>query len=517
MTMQTIYDLIRLAADRTPDRVALVDDKSTRHLTYRELLVEVNSIAGGMLHAGIKPGRPVLTALPNLFEHCLAVLALQRLGVVVALANPRLPPAQQAKLADLVDAQAVIVLDDDEICGAFGGRTQIWRVGNSPAANFADCQASAALLPDRPRPKPEEPAFILFTSGTTGQPKPVVLPHRATEPRMNWMTQLAGIRPDPHLKTLGAAPIFHAIGFFGCFLFTLSMGGTYYTMSAFDPAAATRLVRTHRLTLVFLVPTMFQAIVADPSYHADHFASVRHAIYGGGPIDPRLLRRLSEEWPAEWTNAYGTTEIMVPLYHDQPLEVPRELKTAVGWQTRVIKIGGTPHDSVAVGETGELIFNADNDSVFLHYLDNPSATDAKVRNGWYYSGDLARRNAHSVQIVGRCDDMIRSGSETIYPEEIETALLQHEAVADVCVVGLPDEYWGERVVACIVRRDAGLTSAAIDSWLRQLGDLADYKRPKGICFLDKVPRNAMNKIDRRMTRTLAAARDDSADSISEVA
>jgi acyl-CoA synthetase (AMP-forming)/AMP-acid ligase II len=113
--------------------------------------------------------------------------------------------------------------------------------------------------------------------------------------------------------------------------------------------------------------------------------------------------------------------------------------------------------------------------------------------------------------------MIRSGAETIYPEEIETVLLQHEAVADVCVVGLPDEYWGERVVACIVRRDAGLTSAAIDAWLRQLDDLADYKRPKGICFLDKVPRNAMNKIDRRMTRTLAAARDDAADTISEVA
>jgi acyl-coenzyme A synthetase/AMP-(fatty) acid ligase len=111
---------------------------------------------------------------------------------------------------------------------------------------------------------------------------------------------------------------------------------------------------------------MFQAIVADPSYRAEHFASVRHAIYGGGPIDPRLLRRLSQEGPAEWTNAYGTTEIMVPLYHDQPLEVPRELKTAVGWQTRVIRVGGTPHDSVAIGETGELIFNADNDSALLH-------------------------------------------------------------------------------------------------------------------------------------------------------
>jgi 2-furoate---CoA ligase len=511
--MQTIYDLVRLAADRMPDRLALVDDKSTRQLTYRELLVEIDSIAGGMLHAGVRPGRPVLTALPNYFEHCLAVLALQRLGVVVALANPRLPPVQQSKLADLVDAQAAIVLDDDEVCRSFGDRTLVWRVGNGPTANFADCQASAAALPDRPRPKPEELAFILFTSGTTGQPKPVVLPHRATEPRMNWMTQLAGIRPDPQLRTLGAAPIFHAIGFFGCFLFTLSMGGTYYTMSAFDPAVSIQLVRTNRLTMVFLVPTMFQAIVANPSYRPEHFASVRHAIYGGGPIDPRLLRQLSHEWPAEWTNAYGTTEIMVPLYHDRPVEAPRELKTAVGWQTRVIRVGGSIDDSVGVGETGELIFNADNDSAFLGYLNDPSATAAKVRGGWYHSGDLARRNAQSVQIIGRCDDMIRSGAETIYPEEIETVLLQHEAIADVCVVGLPDEYWGERVVACVARKDASLTPAAINAWIRQFGELADYKRPKDICFLDKVPRNTMNKIDRRMARTLAAALEASAASI----
>lgn len=501
--MNTALDLILQAADRTPDREAIVDDLMSRHLTYRELQVEIDSVAAGMLAFGIRPGQTVATALPNIFEHCVALLAIQRLGAVAVPINPRLPASQIAYCVKLVRACAIIMLDDDELAEQLPGYVLTLRVGKSASANFHECQGDIARLPCIPRPKPNDPAFILFTSGTTGKPKAVVLPHRASEPRVTWILQSFGVRPAPFLKVLGAAPMFHAIGLQGVFLTTLALGGTYYTLAAFHPATAREIVRHQGINLLFMPPVMFHGLVREADYGPGAFKSVQYVIYGGSPMESALFEQLEKEWPSKIMHGYGSTELMCPLFQTDPGGRLRNFQAALGWQIRAIVPGGQASDVVPIGCVGELIFDTRNDSMFSGYFDNSAANAEKLKDGWYYSGDLAVRTLEGYNVVGRVDDMIRTGSETVYPEELETLLAQHEGIAEACVVGLPHQRWGQQVTAVVVARSE-ITGESLRRWLADRKDLAPHKRPKAFLIIDgPLPRSPLSKLDRAAIKSLA--------------
>jgi 2-furoate---CoA ligase len=521
--MQTGYDLIWLAAERTPDHIAIVDDRSDRRLTYRQLMHEVDEVAAGLFERGITAGSRVATALPNLFEHCLLLLALQRLAAVPALLNFRLSAEQLAALVADGEMSGAVILNEPEpaarIAAALPPSGVLLMLGGAPepAHDFKLCRGDVSKLPPIPKPHPDDIAYIFYTSGTTGDPKGVLVAHRTTEHRIACLAPLAGLRNGTQLRSLGAVPLFHAIGFYCVFMVTLAYNGTFHTLSAFSPAAAVDLIERHRITFLFAVPTIIQAIVRAPNYRPERVASLELTIHGGSAIAPLLLDQICDEWRGTVCHLYGATEIMIPFYNHAPRDDPTRFNVGYYHRARVVRIGGGPQDLVAPEAAGELLIDATTNSIFSGYLNRPAATAEKVRGGWYFTGDVCIRHADGTfDLIGRVDDAIRSGAETVYPEEVEGVLAAHPDVHEVCVVGVPDDLWGEMIVACIVRRRLDLSWRELDAHCLA-SRLAGFKRPKAYVFVSAVPRNAANKVLRRLVKSSAITAAKEVDAIHRVA
>ena len=507
--MQTAFDLVWLSAERTPDHPALVDDASARSLTYRALIDEIETVAAGLAERGIGPLSRVATALPGSFDHCIVLLALQRLAAVPMLLNNRLKPEEIAALLADGDAGAAAIGPDEALAGAVrdslpaGAPILVAGGGAGEAEDYAACRADPSRLDPPPRPGREDPAFVFYTSGTTGLPKGVVLAHRTTEHRIVWLSTQGGLRHGNHNRTLGFMPLSHAIGFYGVFLVTLAFGGTYYVMSRFDPAAAVETIDRHAITYTFAVPTLYHAMTRAPDYRPEKMRSLELVLYGGGAIEPELIRHMDETWPAAIRHIYGTTETMCSLYNPDPVGRQASLRPGFYSRTRAIRIGGGPDDEIGPGEEGELIIDTSADATFSGYLNRPDATAEKVRDGWYFSGDVVEVEADGdLTLRGRVDDVIRSGGENIHPEEVEAVVAAHPGVAECCLIALPDSHWGQAAVACVVGAGEAPAAAELDAHCRASA-LAGFKRPKGYLFVDGLPRNAANKVLRRELRRLA--------------
>ena len=331
----------------------------------------------------------------------------------------------------------------------------------------------------------------------------MVIPHRTTEHRLSFLSTEGGLRHGTHNRALGMVPLSHAIGFYCVFLATLAYNGTYYVMSAFNAEAALDMIERHQVTYLFSIPTLYGAMVSAPNYRPERMASLELVLYGGAPIHPPLLERIAREWPAKIRHIYGTTEIMSPLHFPDPVGRPTRLRPNYGARVRVVRQGGGPDERVRPGETGELIVDAESDVTFESYLDRPDATSEKLREGWYFTGDVCvLREDGDLELIGRVDDLIRSGGESVYPEEVEAMLATHPTVREVCVIGIPDDKWGEMVVACVVFGRADAKCEALDGHLKA-SSLARFKRPRGYLALDSLPRNAANKVLRRELREAA--------------
>ncbi|MDE0383829.1 MAG: AMP-binding protein [Defluviicoccus sp.] len=502
--MQTAFDLVWLSAERTPDRIAIVDDLTGRSLTYSETIAEIESVAAGLAARGVSAGERVATVLPGSFDHAIVLLALQRLAAVPMLLNHRLGPADIAALAAHGEARAAVVGPDAALAAAVADALPDGAPILAPA-DLAACRGDPARLGKPPRPGREDPAFVFYTSGTTGLPKGVVLAQRTTEHRVLWLSTQAGLRHGGHNRTLGFMPLSHAIGFYGVFLVTLAFGGTYFAMTSFDPAAAVEMTERHAITYMFAVPTLYHAMTRAPGYAPERMRSLELVLFGGGVIEPDLIRHIDRHWPAAIRHIYGTTETMCSLYNPDPVERPASLRPGFYSRTRAVRLGGGPDDAVGPGEEGELIIDASADATFSGYLNRPEATAEKLRGGWYYSGDIVEVETDGdLRLRGRVDDVIRSGGENIHPEEVEAALAAHPGVADCCAIGLPDARWGEAVLACVVAAGEAPGAAELDAHCRA-GGLAGFKRPKGYLFVDALPRNAANKVLRRKLRQTAKA------------
>ena len=507
--MHTAYELVAAAADRTPDHSALVDDLTGRVLSYGEMMAEVNMIAAGLAERGVTRGSRFATVMPNRLEHCLTILALARLGAVAALMNARLPPSDIVRLMTRAQISGALLTDNPELVAAvtesLGPRAVVLSTGAAAGAeSFDDCTADPASLGPVPPAAADELAYIFYTSGTTGLPKGVALDHRTTLPRVLWISALVGLPMGRHIRTLGLAPLSHVIGFHGNFLMSLAYNGTYFTSSAFRPAAALELIERERISVLFTVPTFYRALLAVDGYRPEQLSSIELLLWGGAAIQPDLLAALQRDCPdATVAHIYGTTETMCSLYNPDPRDEPTRLRPGLFSNVRVVNPGSGPEDRVPVGAKGELLISTAADTIFSGYLDMPEATADKVRDGWYRTGDICTvREDGDLELSGRVDDIIRSGGENIHPDEVEAVLSPHPGIRDLGVVGIPDDYWGEMVVACVVA-DEGVTAAELDSVCRQ-SPLADYKRPRGYLFVGELPRNAARKLLRRELRKLPA-------------
>jgi acyl-CoA synthetase (AMP-forming)/AMP-acid ligase II len=506
---------LKLASRRAPERLALVDDLSPRAFTYAQLIAELDVVAAGLAARGIQRGTRIATVLNNCLEHALVLMALQRLGAVPALLNFRLSPPDIAKLIQHGGLEGAVIHANADLAAAVkaalpGGALLLSVGGAVPGATeFAACRGDAKTLPPVPKPAPDDPGFIFYTSGTTGLPKGALIPHRAAEPRVLWIATQAGLRHGGHNRALAFMPMSHCIGFYGIVLVTWAMDGTVYLQTQFNPADAVKRIEANRITYLFAVPTLLHAMTQAPDYTPEAMRSLRLVNFGGGTMPPELFDHMQAKWPdCTLRHIYGTTETMCSGYNPEP---QREALATLGpgyyTVTRVVKLGGGPEDEVPEGEEGELIADAGVDTVFLGYLNRPDATAEKIRGGWYFTGDVVRREAGGMwTLMGRVDDMIRSGGENIHPEEIEEALKTHPGLAESSAIGLPDARWGQIAVACIVKKDAAADGAALAASLDahcRASTLAAFKRPRAYFFVDSLPRNAAAKVLRRILRDQA--------------
>ncbi|HWU80134.1 MAG TPA: AMP-binding protein, partial [Caulobacter sp.] len=353
--------------------------------------------------------------------------------------------------------------------------------------------------------RPDDIAHIIYTSGTTGRPKGVMRSHRAELAMGQCVCLAMDVRPRGRM--LEVMPMFHA-GAQSSMLAQMWRGGEIHIHRAFDPKAVLEAIQSERITHLHLVPLMVQALVDHPDFDGHDVSSVETILYAAAPMPVPVLRRALARFGPVFVNAWGQTEgtgTALPK-HLHAVDGPMvELLGSIGNAyplTQVRIVGDDGHDC-AVGEVGELWIRGE--AVMTGYWNNTTATLEAFHDGWLKTGDMGRFDAcERVFLVDRKKDMIISGGENIYSQEVERAIAEHPAVAQVAVIGAPDEKWGEAVVAAVILHPGAQASAA-DLIAHTASLIASYKKPKQVLFLDAFPTLPSGKVNKVALRAIHAS------------
>ena len=499
MEQDTIPSVLRAAAARFGDHPAYVEGSTT--LSYAALLQRVRRTAAGFRSRGLEPGGRVVVWGPNSIDWVVAALATSYAGGVLVPANSRYTGTEVAALVDRTDAVLVVVAD------GFLGRTQVADLrAASPLSTVRDVVELAHL--DTVEADPDDAlehvaagiaaddvADILFTSGTTGQPKGAMSAHRQSIGVAQAWAELGGVRQDD--RYLVVNPFFHSFGYKIGILVGLLTGATLYPMATFDLDETMRLIETERITVLPGAPTIYQSLLAAPGREGRDLSSLRLAVTGAAVVPVVLIERMRAAAPEglgidQVVTAFGMTEaVVVTMARDgDPAELVATTcgRAVPGMETRIL----------APGEdgSGELLVRGD--FVMLGYLDDPEATaEAIDEDGWLHTGDVGvLDDAGNLRITDRLKDMYISGGFNVYPAEVEQSLMRLEGLADVAVVGVPDERMGEVGKAFVVRADSpageALTADDVTAFARE--HLANFKVPRQVEFTGALPRNLSGKV-----------------------
>jgi long-chain acyl-CoA synthetase len=360
----------------------------------------------------------------------------------------------------------------------------------------------AAGRPDVPEePEEDDPVILMYTGGTTGTPKGVLIDSRAAVLDM-YKIGVSFPFEEGHVY-LHQTPMFHAASFGGV-LTIPTVGGASTYVGLFDPAAVLDTIERERVTTTVMVPTMIQLLLDHPAYRPERLASMRFLSYGASPMPTALLERLLTDLPGvDLYQGYGMTEssglltVLGPAEHRQGGELLRSAgRPLVGTSLSVRSPTGT---ELAPGEVGEIWARAGN--FMREYWHRPAETAAAFADGWYHTGDAGRIDEHGyLYLVDRVKDMIVSGGENVYSAEVENALASHPAVAQVAVIGIPSDQWGEAVHAIVVLKPgAAATEKELQDWARER--IAGFKVPKSVEFrAEPLPLSGALKVLKRDLR-----------------
>jgi O-succinylbenzoate-CoA ligase len=489
----------------SPDIEALYDVSAGRRYTYRELNIETNKVVSALTDLGVSTGDRVGLLLMNSTEFITTFFATAKLGAVVVPLNWRLV-ADELEFILKDGGVSALVYSSEFIetvteLHSRGDRTDVgaWvQVGGDTTPAFA--RDFAALSAHREPIEPPVTAadddllYIMYTSGTTGLPKGVMHSHNT----QLWALITNAVTADfAHGdRYLNPMPMFH-VGALTPAITVAYRGLTHVLMRAFDPQAAWDLIESERITNSLMVPAMLQFMRStfDPTRH--HRKHLRWILSGGAPVPAALINAYAE-MGVEVHQVYGLTETCGPAAVTSPEDAIRKAgstgRAFLHTEIKVIRPDGTDCE---VGESGEVIVAGDH--IMLGYWNRPDATAESLRNGWLHTGDVGDIDAEGfVYIKDRVKDMIISGGENVYPAEIENVILGHPAVAEVSVIGIPSEVWGESPLAVVVRRDESLTERDIIDHCN--GKLAKFKMPVAVRFIDAIPRNPSGKALKRDLR-----------------
>ncbi len=524
VTWPSIPAMVREAADRAAGRLAVVD--GDRRVTFAEVGRMVRDGARGLVAAGVEPGDRVAMWAPNSLDWVAAALSITTAGGVMVPVSTRFKGAEAAYILGRSRARVLCTtrgfLDTDYpalltaagealpgldqtvlLAGEPEGDEVAWGDFTAAGARVADAEIDARI----DGVGPDDPADIFFTSGTTGAPKGVVMAHhQVLRAYLDWC-DWADLRPGD--RYLAANPFFHIFGYKAGILASMMRGATLFPVAVFDPATALELVERERITVFPGPPTVYQMLLDHPDREKRDISSVRVAVTGGADIPVELIRRMRDELPFERIlSGYGLTEAGT-LTGSTPHDDFELVATTVGvvwpgFEVRTVDEAGVP---VAVGESGEVIVRGD--TVMREYFDDPDATAAAFdAEGFLHTGDLGVFDADGyLRIVGRIKDMFLVGGFNAYPAEIENLLLRHPAIAQVSVIGIPDARLGEVGMAFVVRApgspgEDAPTEADLIAWARD--EMANFKVPRRVAFVDALPLNASGKVVKDDLRALAA-------------
>lgn len=475
MTFSTLID--KRGAEN-PAGPALAD--STTSLTNAELLTRVEAAAAQLADLGITSGDVVALRLTNRAEFVTLLFAAWRLGATITPVNPALTDVEVARQLD--DSAAKLLVIEEDSAG----------VGDVSTLSVAHL-ARETTTEVAPVEDPSALALLIYTSGTTGVPKGVMLDHA----NLDAMTAMGrdALKVGPDDRCLLILPLFHVNGIVVSILTPLLVGASVVIADRFNPHRFFDVIEKERPTFFSAVPTIYSMLAALPDDVRPDTSSVRFAVCGAAPASAELLARFEDRFGFPLVEGYGLSEATCGSTIN-PIDGPRKPGTVglpfPGQELRILGAEGHP---VNAGENGEVEVRGAN--VMRGYLGRPDDTAAAINDGWLRTGDVGHLDEDGyLTLVGRSKEMIIRGGENIYPKEIEDVLSGHPAVLEAAVIGVPDEKWGEIVVAFVQARP-GATVDVDALKLRCMEQLSGYKRPTAIHVLESLPKNAVGKLDKR--------------------
>jgi 2-furoate---CoA ligase len=495
-----MFDLGRsfiAAVERSPRAIAIVDGE--QRLTYAAWYSEICRVIDALAAQGLRKGDHLAVVLQNRLATASLHWASQLAGFIVTPLNWRLK-AEELDYC-LTDAEARAVVFEEASAAAIVGSSVAHRLPRIAVGGAAggSCDLESFASTGRqhtPRAGPEDFSLLFYTSGTTGRPKGVPRRHRAER-----AAALAHVAQNLYRigeRTLGAMPLYHTMGVRSLLAMTL-VDGVFVCLPRFDAGQALRLIAREQVTNLYLVPTLYHDLLAHADFRPDKVSSVSKLGFAGAAMPEGLLKRVDAAFrPELFVNHYGSSEIYTFTIDQHAERKPGSAgKAGINQRIRVIRLGIESPDAVtAVGEEGQVVADLAGDEAFEGYWRRPEADTTALRQGWYFTGDTGYVDeAGDLFVTGRVDDMIISGGENVSPGEIESALSLHPAVAEVAIVGVPDERLGQRITA-FVKRAAAIDAASLDGWCRA-SPLADYKRPRDWVFVTEIPKSPVGKVLRR--------------------
>lgn len=523
------------AAERFPLNAAVVF--RGERVRYRELHERAALFARGLLALGLGPGDHVVLWMPNAIEWSVANFAIAKIGAVTVTCNSRYRALELGYLLRHSQAKALVMVDRFDGAGidyreilrgvcpdvmwlqdrrlysaAFPELRHVIVLGKEHdpgCVAWAEVERRGRGVPpgelEGIRVGPDDPAEMLYTSGTTGAPKGCLLSHGNLWHKARTYLELH--RWTVEDRYLVPVPYFHIFGALGAIVANALAGSTQVLMDVFEPEEAMRLIQAERVTIFSGVPTMFITVLGHPKFAAYDLTSLRTGTIGAAPVPIEMMKRILDRKDGlgmDATVVYGLTEATGGTHFTRLGDPIEKRVTTVGRVTPDLVdriVDPATGREVGPGEEGEICLKGA--TLMLGYFNDPEATAAKIRDGWLYTGDMGVKDAQGyLRITGRLSDMIIVGGFNTYPAEIENFYLQHPKILDVSIVGVPDPVMGEVVMAFVIPR-AGETLTAEEVIGFARGRIANFKGPKHVAIVQEFPLTGSGKVQKFKQRAWA--------------
>ncbi len=500
MLHQNFAYILEKKAFLHPDDIAIVEGNTLKSYSYKELCTISCKIAHALHDRGIGKGDRICCLTGNSAEYIEILTAAARIGAILCPLNYRLSPFEMLRIID--DAGPKTIIFDAEFSGA---AKEILSSGrNLRALYFGEGEAKWAkrledAVAEHPDKGPsiagdsEDPLLMLYTAGSTGKPKGMALKHsNLFFNSINWIIDVGITKNDYSLTVI---PLFHIGGHMLWTLPHLIVGAKVLLQRRFDPKESLRLISQERVTNTYFIPAMAKMVIALPDWKEYDLGSVRFIGAGGEPVPEKVTRAFSEKG-IPILNSYGLTETSDGTTSIRPQDSFGKPANCIGKPLTLtdVKIVDANDEEVDVGVEGEILHRGP--SIVDNYWKRPEESSKAFRDGWLHTGDLAMRDSEGfIYFLGRKDDMIITGGENVYPSEVEGVILSHQKVADVAVIGIPDEKWGQTIKAIIASK-AGMNMDEQEILEYVKGKLSGFKRPRIIEFVESLPKIGSGKLDR---------------------